>query len=105
MSLEEVRAAAEQARGARQEYQRAARVLRAAIVAADRGGAGRNQIVDAARPGLSRRLVYQALQAADRQAGAGETRPGARGPKTLPVPGSPGHAGGPGGRPDTEGRS
>jgi hypothetical protein len=67
MSLDDVRAAAEQAGRSRQQYNKDKDALRAAITAADRGNKGRNRnkIAEAARAGLSRRLVFEVFQVAD----------------------------------------
>lgn len=71
--LAEVTARAEAVRDARSELDARLRELRETIKAADQEGCGRNQIVAAAKGGLSRAMVYETLGAADLLAEVRET--------------------------------
>ena len=64
-TLEAVAARASAVADARKKLNREVAGLRAAIVAADRDGHGRNEIARQAAPGLSRKLTFAALGAAD----------------------------------------
>jgi hypothetical protein len=64
-ALEKVAQKAAAAAEARAAYRAATEALRQEIHAADRVKAGRNRIADAAEPGMTRRLVFEALGAFD----------------------------------------
>jgi hypothetical protein len=69
-ALEKVAQKAAAAAEARAAYRAATEALRQEIHAADRVKAGRNRIADAAEPGMTRRLVFEALGAFDIQSHA-----------------------------------